>query len=83
MKTSAVTFSQLRHLLLGLGFTESRPDGFWRFEHSPSGAVFLFRPYAANDNLSLPDLSSTRTHLEWRGVLSSTAFDDSLTKTPA
>ena len=28
-------------------------------------------------------VASTRTHLDWRGLLPSNAFDDSLTKTPA
>jgi hypothetical protein len=83
MKTSSVSFAQLRRLLLDLGFTESRPKGYRRFAHSASGTEFVFRPYAANENVSVPDLASTRTHLEWRGLLSSTAFEDSLTKTPA
>ncbi len=82
MKTSTVTFAELRRLLLDLGFTESRPADRWRFIHA-SGAAFLFRPYAANDYVALPDLASVRTHLEWRGLLSTDAFDDSFAKTPA
>ena len=83
MKTSLVRFAQLRRLLLDLHFNEARSNGFWRYEHSGSGTVFLFRPYALDDNVAMQDLASTRTHLDWRGVLSSTVFDDSLTKTPA
>ncbi len=83
MKTSNVSFAQLRGLLLELGFTESRPNGMWRFEHAESGAAFFFRSYESNDCISVPDLDSARTHLEWRGLLSGHVFDDSLTKTPA
>ena len=55
----------------------------WRFEHAESGAVFLYRPYSMDEKVTLPDLISTRTQLEWRGLLQGQAFDDSLTKTPA
>jgi hypothetical protein len=83
MKTSSINFGQLRRLLLDLDFTETRTDTSWRFEHRASGTVFLFRPYAADDNVTVQDLASTRTHLDWRGMLSGNVFDDSLTKTPA
>jgi hypothetical protein len=83
MRTSSVRFGTLRRLLLDLDFTEARTDVSWRFEHRPSGAVFLFRPYAADDHVTVQDLASTRTHLEWRGLLSGNLFDNSLTKTPA
>lgn len=55
----------------------------WRFEHSASGTLFLFRPYSLVDKVSMPDLVSTRMHLDWRGLLSASAFDDSFAKTPA
>ncbi len=83
MKTSSVGFDHLRRLLLDLHFTESRKDAFWRFEHAESDTVFLFRPYGLNDNVAMQDLAATRTHLDWRGLLSAHAFDDFLTKTPA
>ena len=83
MKTSSVSFAQLRRLLLDLQFEEIRGDDYWRFEHSESGAVLLFRKYEPDVHVSVQDLASARTHLDWRGLLSSDAFDDSLTKTPA
>ena len=83
MKTSSIGFAQLRRLLLDLHFNETRKDGYWRFEHPESDTVFVFRPYAADDNVTVQDLSTTRTHLDWRGLLSANAFDDHLTKTPA
>jgi hypothetical protein len=83
MKTSPVRFAQLRRLLLDLHFTESRSDDYRRFEHSESDTIFVFRPYAPSDFVSLQDVVSTRTHLDWHGLLTANAFDDSLTKTPA
>ena len=83
VKTSSVKFAQLRRLLLDLEFTESRQDAFWRFEHPESDTVFLFRPYTLAENVTQQDLAATRTHLDWRGLLSSQAFEDNLTKTPA
>ena len=83
MKTSSVRFAQLRRLLLDLGFTETRADSSWRFEHIDSGTLFLFRPYAAEDHIAVPDLASTRTHLDWRGLSPDSSFDNLLSKTPA
>jgi hypothetical protein len=78
MKVSLITFSQLRRLLLDLHFDESRADSYWRFEHPPSETVFVVRPYTSSDNITMQDLASTRTHLDWRGLLSADAFDDLL-----
>jgi hypothetical protein len=57
MKLSSVSFSQLRRLLLDLHFNESRANSCWRFEHSSSETVFVFRPYASSDNITLEDLA--------------------------
>ena len=83
MKTSSIRFAQLRRLLLDLRFTESRSGEFWRFEHPKSETVFLFRPYAENENVTVQDLASARMHLDWRGLLSGNVFDESLRRTPA
>ena len=83
MKTSAVSFAELRRLLVKLGFSETRKDAYWRFEHPESGAVLLFRPYSLDENVNMADLLGTRTQLDWRGLIPASTFDDSLTKTPA
>jgi hypothetical protein len=83
MKTSSVGFAHLRRLLLDLHFTENRTDDYWRFEHAESDTVFVFRPYDPDDNITEQDLAAARTHLDWRGLLSASAFNDYLTKTPA
>ncbi len=83
MKTTPATFGQLRQLLRELHFTESRHAKGWQFEEPVSDTVFLFRPYRPDENLSAADLLTTRTHLEWRGLLSPDAFDEQLSKTLA
>ncbi len=83
MKTSSISFAQVRRLLLDLGFSETSTSAYWRLQHGKSGTLFLFRPYAPDDNVSIQDLASTRTHLDWRGLMPANSFDDSLTKTPA
>jgi hypothetical protein len=70
MKTSSITFAHFRRMLHGLNFTEKRGEKRWRFEGPESETIFLFRPYKENEKFSNVDLIATRTHLEWRGVLS-------------
>jgi hypothetical protein len=82
MKTSSITFAQLRRLLRELHFTEIRQEKGWRFEEPESEAIFLFRPYRPDEKLSGADLMTTRTHLEWRGLLNAGAFEELLNKTP-
>ena len=83
MKTSDVPFEQLRQVLIDLDFTATRKDKGWRFEHLGSDTVFLLRPYRPDERVSGADLSTVRTHLEWRGLLNPEAFADLLKKTPA
>lgn len=83
MRKSSITFSQIRGLLLDLGFSEARTDDHWRFEHGASGAEFLFRPYSPDENVCAQDLASTRMHLDWRDLLPVGSFDGSFSKTPA
>ncbi len=80
---STVSFTELRQLLLDLGFTQSRRGKFWFFEHPPSGTVFGYRPYRAREKVTLVDLQMTRKQLDWRDVLSEQAFDDRLKKATA
>lgn len=82
-KRSEVSFSQLRKFLADLSFTETKDIKFWRFEHAPSGAVFLFRPYRVNEKVTMPDLITTRSQLDWRGVMAADEFDTILMKKPA
>jgi hypothetical protein len=80
---STVTFAELRQLLLDLGFTVSKRGKFWFFEHAPSETTFLFRPYQTREKVTLRDVSTTRFHLDWRGLMAPEAFDERLKKATA
>jgi len=83
MKTSQVRFAQLRSFLEQMGFSERHDQKGWRFEHSSSNALFLFRPYRPTDWVYEHDLFLVRSQLNGRGLMAEEAFDESLTKTPA
>ena len=83
MKRSTVRFGQLRQLLESMDFCAEKGAMGWRFEHAPSGTVFLFRPYRSADLVYMHDLFLVRSQLDWRGLMAADAFDSSLTKTPA
>jgi hypothetical protein len=82
-KRSAVSFAELRQLLLDLGFSESRSGKFWRFEHARSETILLFRPYRSRERVTLLDLHITRQDLDWHGLLEEQEFDDLLKKASA
>jgi hypothetical protein len=83
VKTSQVRFAQLQRFLGHLGFSESRDQQGWRFEHPSSNTVFLFRPYRPTDRVYEHDLFLVRSQLHGRGLMTEQAVDESLTKTPA
>jgi hypothetical protein len=83
MKPSSIRFGQLRRVLDDMGFSDVRQDAGWRFEHGASETVFLFRPYRPADPVYEHDLVMVRSQLDWRGLMTPEAFDDSLKKTPA
>jgi hypothetical protein len=80
---STVTFDELRQLLLGLGFTQSKRGKFWFFAHAPSECVLGFRPYRPRERVTVMDVHMTRRHLDLRGVLEGHDFDDMLKKATA
>ena len=76
--------AQLRALLLDLGFDEREiQNRYWGFYHAPSDTLFAFRKYRPTDMVLGVDLASTRSQLDWRGLLSEEAFDASLRKASA
>jgi hypothetical protein len=83
MKLSDTPFTDLRRLLLKLGFAEMPTERGHRFEHQASNTVLLFRPYQRDDLVTEIDLAGTRRQLDWRGLLPAEVFDDRLHKTPA
>jgi hypothetical protein len=66
-----------------MGFSESRDQQGWRFEHHSSSIGFLFRPYHPTDRVYDHDLSLVRSQVNGRGLMIEQAFNESLTKTPA
>ena len=83
MKTSQVRFAQLQRFLEQLGFSQSRDQQGWHFEHLASNTVFLFRPYRPMDRVYEHDLFLVRSQLNGRSLMTEEAFNESLTKTPA
>ena len=80
---SNITFAEFRQFLLDLGFTVTKRGKFWFFEHAASETCYLFRPYRANEKVTLIDFQSTRRHLDLRGVLDVEVFDDRMRKATA
>ena len=83
VKLSQISFAQLRRFLLDLGFSEVPHKRGHRFEHGPSNTILLFRPYRLREKVHMPDMVRIKSELDWRGLVTGDAFDDSLQKTPA
>jgi hypothetical protein len=84
MNSSEVPFAKLRALLLDLGFVEAVVEGkYLGFYHADSDTVFPFRMYRPKDQVSMADLMTVRSQLDWRGLLSQEAFDAALRKASA
>lgn len=74
--TEPVRFSDLRQLLLDLGFREVRvPGSYIAFEHAASGALFTYPEYRPEDLVHPVYVSVARKHLDERGILDEKDFD--------
>jgi hypothetical protein len=74
-----VKFSQLRKLLLGLGFAETiTPRKYTFFAHAPSGAEFAMPIYRANRIVLPHHLGAVRMMLDATGVMDSDEFDEAM-----
>ncbi len=76
MRKNDVTFSELRELLLELGFCESvqDPDRV-RFEQPSTGTVQLFRAHESRDKLTDRELLVVRRQLVDNGLIEASVFD--------
>jgi len=83
MRKTSIRYRELRSFLERLGFQVQKEKKGWRFEHSTSGIIFLFRPYRPNDFVYEFDAFEVRSALDWNGLVAAEVFNDSLTKTPA
>jgi hypothetical protein len=77
MSSSRITFSQLRQLLLELGFTETvAPKSHVLFAHSQSGAETALPAYRPNQVVRPHHLATVRIMLDRKGLMEGAAFDD-------
>jgi hypothetical protein len=83
MKTSNIRFTQLQKFFQEMGFSQAGEKEGWRFEHTSSNTVFVFRPYRPKDRVFEHDLFLVLSQLNGRGLMAEDAFNDSLTRTPA
>jgi hypothetical protein len=78
-----IAFSHLRKILLDLGFVETIvPGPYFRFEHSPSGTLLLYRDYQPNELITWADHIKTRKFLDERGILEADEFETLLHRAP-
>lgn len=82
VKNSKVAFTDLRELLLELGFSETREKTRLIYRH-PVGGTLLIRPYRNKDKVKLTDMLVVRTHLDYNGMIASGDLDRRLEKLPA
>ena len=81
--TNRIRFSELRQLLLDLGFLEVSQSEQIVFGHKPSDTLFVFRPYRPADPVASYHLIDVKTMLDARGLLSADSFENHLRKAPA
>lgn len=79
MKTK-VKFSELRHLLEGLGFAFRQQPDRMVFEHTPSDTLIVLRKYRANEAVQATNLAVVSTMLDHRGLMEAGQFEKALTK---
>jgi hypothetical protein len=78
-----ITYGQLRTVLTGLGFRESRSKEGVALQQRKSDTIFLFRPYEETDRVKAAEVSFIRKVLDERGLLEPESFDTLLTLAPA
>ncbi len=77
MSKPRITFAQLRHLLLDMGFTETvTPKSHVFFAHQRSGAETALPIYRSNQVVMPHHLVTVRIMLDRKGLMDGDAFDD-------
>jgi hypothetical protein len=77
MPKPRITFAQLRHLLLDMGFTETvTPKLHVFFAHQPSGAEVALPIYRSNRIVLPHHLVTIRMMLDAKGLMERDEFDD-------
>jgi hypothetical protein len=75
-KSSKIPFAGFLRFLQGLGYKVKRSDKAWIvYRSEDKDDLLAFRLYGETEPVTERDLWSTRTYLDWRGVLSEEDFD--------
>lgn len=84
MPAPRITFSDLRRILVDLGFKEVPDDGpqIW-FHHEEADLFLGFPPYRGDAIVAPHHLGDARTHLHWTGILEEDDFDRIVLAIPA
>jgi hypothetical protein len=79
--TKPITFSHLEQFLQGLGFRGSAvPKSHVAFEHSPTRALIVLRPYQGEEAVSPRDLALVRRVLDENGIVDRERFESLLSE---
>ena len=69
-----VTYGDLRELLLGLGFEESRSASHRVFRHAETDTLIVYGPSSDSAEAPQAAIVATRRHLVEKGLLEEEAF---------
>jgi len=83
LKTTGITFDELRELLRDLGFSESLEKTRIRFANSTTGTILLFRVYGPNEMVNDRDMLVVSRQLVDNGLIEQSALDRLLQKASA
>jgi hypothetical protein len=78
-----IRYTELRRLLLEIGFLEASGPKETVFRHVPSDTLFVFRPYQPGDPVAGYNLIEVKNMLDARGLMSGDTFESQFRKTPA
>ena len=81
--SNKIKFSDLRRLLVGVGFTQVSTPVAVLIGHRASDTLFVFRPCKSNDPVENHDLYNVRKMLEARGFMSAESLENQFKKTSA
>jgi hypothetical protein len=75
IQRSAISYRELKELLLELGFLDASKPGLPRFEFAETGTILLFRAYRSHERVFEKDMVFVRRQLVDNGLIDADAFD--------
>ncbi len=74
-----ITFARLEAVLAELGFQKIVvPGRYVTYEHSPSGTILFVPLHQSKELVPWDVIASARHHLEWRGIMEPSKFEEML-----